>query len=463
MKNEEIDKAFRERLHDTQEQPPAFVWPAVESEIRERKRRKALIFWLMGGGLAVFALGGWYFRNAQPAPLVHAQEALVIYPESNQINISTTSTSNPTQSQSKNSESIVASTTPISSGRKHNLEKPYQSIESVNAAFTPAPAPETTVMYSKGMVDVLGANTLSTIQDQAIIPDGNTTTAQWPTSLGSIRSDLTILPQRTTFLGLEKDQIQFPAIDLPIIKKRKINKACYDFSKVPFAWLLDAYVGPSLSRKSLRAAPDDRPYLNQRLNTESQDWSFNAGVRASLVFNRHFLLRTGLHYDQAVETFEFIDPNFVKYNIVVSVSNGMQKIDTISIEYGANYLKTYNRLGWLDVPLQLGIELRRGHGGISINSGVSLNILFWKRGAVLAPDGNAAYFTPGSGTYDLYQKRVGLSALGSIQWFYHLSPRLRVFAEPYYRQILRSVSLPSHPVTQEYGIGGVRLGLTKIL
>jgi hypothetical protein len=53
--------------------------------------------------------------------------------------------------------------------------------------------------------------------------------------------------------------------------------------------------------------------------------------------------------------------------------------------------------------------------------------------------------------------------MGSVQWFWHLRPQLRVFVEPYYRRVLQPISPDGSPVRQQYSLQGVQLGLTKIL
>ena len=201
---------------------------------------------------------------------------------------------------------------------------------------------------------------------------------------------------------------------------------------------------------------------------EDKDFSFNAGLRGSLLFGRHFLLRTGLHYEQMTEVFEFADPNYIKYLISVTqkIVDGKPVVivDTIGVDYGENYIKTFNRYGMLDIPIEAGIELRQGRFGLSLNGGLSFNILFWKRGTILSPIGKPEVFTPGKqGAVEVFRKRTGLSVEGSAQFFFHLRPRLRVFAEPYFRQVLKPVTLENQPVDQRYRIGGIKVGMTTIL
>jgi hypothetical protein len=258
-------------------------------------------------------------------------------------------------------------------------------------------------------------------------------------------------------------------------RKKEQPRVCYDFSRHPSAWLIDVYAGPSLAQRSLTSRFDDQPYLNQRLATERQSTAFNAGLRASLMFNSNFLVRTGLNYDQISEVFEFIDPAYTKYRIEVTVlPNGMTHIDTVGVDYGENYLKTYNRYSMLDLPLLVGMEMRKGRSGFSINAGISANLLFETSGVIIDPQTHEpARFGPtpqkpkGIGpkstlSQDVFRANVGLSASASIQYYWHLSSHFRVFVEPSFRQVLRPVTVDNHPVEQRYSILGLRLGATRI-
>lgn len=57
-----IDQAFQRRLRDASVPPPAFVWPAVEKELRKRKR-KLLVWWWTGGSAVLLAAASWYWMN----------------------------------------------------------------------------------------------------------------------------------------------------------------------------------------------------------------------------------------------------------------------------------------------------------------------------------------------------------------------------------------------------------------
>jgi hypothetical protein len=457
-----IDHLFQQRLHGAEIAPPSFVWPEVERALRKRRRR-FLFWWFVG--LMVFAgsLGVWRFKNRKFTQKIENQTVSLqkeklqgALANKNGEQFQSNQTAKPIASETeKKAQAAQTTQNPIAPVGKQGLPKP----PSIHSNPTLASGKKKGDERSLGLAPRLVSATPPPSQEEA----KNGFNAEKP-----------------TLLPLEKNRAmpliappKFPAVFLVATPPKTIKPAqktprnCYDFARYPNAWLFDAYIGPSLAQREFFAPdPENKDYLNSRLNTERRDWAYHAGLRASLMFNRNFLIRTGLHYDQITEVFEFIDPTYVKYLIESTVmANGQTRIDTVGIEYGENYLKTYNRYGLLDIPLVAGLELRSGRTGLSLNAGASANILFWKRGAILSPQtGEPTYFTPAKkDAVEAFRPRVGLSATASLQWFYHVDTRTRVFVEPYFRRVLRPVTRNDQPVEQRYGIGGLRLGVTKIL
>ncbi len=461
-----IDQLLRERLYDAAPPPPAFVWDNVEQALQKRKRRK-LIYWLFFSVLASAGIvGAWLVdagRLQRFATGIGTEQAIA-------------------QNQAESSQSSAAislkASNNIGSPTNNPVPENAEQLDSADGSLQPSSVktPASLPFSQAAFMAKKGATNLT---PPPLTP--NETTPATPEAK----------PQKTDFEGVrpiagfsrlpqhqELSAVQFNAGAMPTntlgqtllgaLKTKAISKKavknCYDFGKQPSAWIIDAYVGPSLAQREMTARPDDKPYLNKRLGTETRDLAFNAGARATLMLKGNFLLQTGIQYEQMTEVFEFIDPDYVRYHVEITTQNGVTTIDTVGVDYGEKYQKTYNRFGMLDIPFAAGIELRKGRSGFNINAGVSFNMLFWKRGAIIAPNtGEPAWFTPQSGTLDVFRTRTGLSASASVQWFHHVSPRLRVFVEPYYKKILRPVTLNEHPVEQRYGLGGIRFGMSKIL
>jgi hypothetical protein len=446
---EHIDPIFRNRLQNISHPPPDFVWVNIERKLRKRNR---YIFWWFigivaaGSGLAavwVFTAGNQaaelpiktpqdlHQPSVDAAHLTRKQEPLPLPPSSAFANTNTTlgkGADTPSGNLGAITHSMVRASGDGTSdfSASSRLLPHHPTLESLVPAI-----PDTQSVQ---------ASRYLTAVEPVFLP---------MVSLGLLRKNPS------------------PPAGVPAMATTAANKAlghCYDFTKQPTAWLLEAYLGPSLAQRELISSPDNRPYLTRRLGTERRDLAYNVGLRAALMIKGNFLIRTGLHYDQITEIFEYIDPSYVKYLVEIVNQNGVSTIDTVGVEYGEKYQKTFNRLGMLDIPLMAGVELRNGRSGFSIHAGMSFNVLFWKRGAILSPDtGVPASFTPNSGNLAVFRPRTGVSANASVQWFYHLTPRVRLFVEPYFKKVLRPVSLQAYPVQQRYGIGGLRFGCTKIL
>jgi hypothetical protein len=471
-----MDDIFRQRLQDVEVPPPAFVWAAVEQGLQKRRRKRVLL-WLFTL-LSTAATGMWLWQtNVQHKEIVglntnpqvvdkqdvaFESQAAAQTEETTDYSSTSTGADSPRQIGALNAEdkkysallginsrkSDAATSASASSAQKNfNTKTPKNSrVTNTNTQTKPVSSPEITLENSAQpahSAKKMGADAAGDADQLLTIPAIN--------SVASIAA----AEQAPTFKTFK-----------PLTLRKKIQpKLCYDFAKHPSAWMVDVYAGPSLAQRNLTSRSDDEPYLQQRLATEKRSVAMNAGVRVSLMFNRNFLVRSGLNLDHITEEFEFIDPTSVVTTINQKYVNGQfVGVDTV-VTYGENYLKTYNRYALLDVPLLLGVEMRSGRTGFNVNAGISANILFIKRGAVIDPNTQEpGRFGPGGSlSQSVFRTNLGVSAGASVQWYWHMTPYFRLFVEPSFRQVLRPVTLSSHPVEQRYSILGLRLGATKIL
>lgn len=477
-----IEALIRQKLYDTEVTPPAFVWPNVEAALRKRKRRAFL--WIFSGvGIAMLCTGllvRSHWKNSGIGKTSDTIAQTAHFPLINTADSMLQTSAAPTNLD-------ASAPTDLSDQSTVQLEGSTHLSPSIGITSTTTNTKKN-IYAKKGTISLAGSS-----REEIPALKGRTSTnapdvvmpiAYNAFSVESITA--TFEPANAPEPLLTKDKLSFlPLLFIPLnqpfatadpsgltrkyVRKKKEPKTCYNFAKHPNAWFVDVYAGPSFAWKELSTNnPEYKGYLQNRRNTERRDWAFNGGVRGTLLFDGHFMLRLGLHYEQMTEIFEFIDPNSItiKYQDRITFVNGQQVIirDTTGIEYGSNYSKAYNRFGMVEIPVQAGVELRKGRSGFSFNAGLSFNMFFWKRGAILDINSNTKYFTPGKqNATEIFQKRTSISAIGSVQWFYHLKPTLRVYVEPYFRQVVQPVNLPSHPIGTRYGVGGISLGMTKIL
>ena len=65
MRDNEFEKGVQEKMEEFRLPPSAPVWMEVERRIRERKRRRILIFWFCLAGLLTAGLGGWWIQQSE--------------------------------------------------------------------------------------------------------------------------------------------------------------------------------------------------------------------------------------------------------------------------------------------------------------------------------------------------------------------------------------------------------------
>lgn len=429
-----IDDIFRQRLHDAEAPPPAFVWPNVERELQKKKRRRFFL-WLFAFGVAGAGLWAMFGRH-EDQPIADTPEQVFL--ENKKETAPANQLENPSETPKQEPSQSAASP-------KKLLENRTEKGNNL-----PVDIPEIMSLQSGGTTEMAPAVLQENVQAQSESPNF------WALEINALEplafSRKNDLPHAEPFIRKKKE--------------KKTPQHCYDFEKNPNVWMFDAYAGPSFSMRTLTPTdPAYESYAQMRGSTEQTDWAFNAGLRGSRLLGRHLLLRSGLHYEQMTEVFEYADPAYVKYIVeIINKPGEPPVIDTVGVEYGENYTKTYNRYGLLDIPLEVGGEMRSGRFGLSINAGVSFNVLFWKQGSILSPTGQPMPFTPNEkGAEEVFRSSAGWSAGASGQVFFHLEPTLRVFAEPYFRKILKPVTLDDQPVEQRYQNWGLKFGLTKIL
>jgi hypothetical protein len=433
-----LDELLRRRLQAAAAPPPPHVWPAVEDTLRKRKRR--LLLWLFAAG-TLSAAAVMYLSALRPEALEPKPE----YAAPRQEKVAATSPAD------RSSPAVRASDNQVHASLQPALvaEPRFARPRSEPVAPAIAPAPEISPAAPAPLSPAMQAVEIPA----APLDHGFSAASLLPGS--AIQA-----PAAAFRLPASPKQIPFT---LP--RKRKDPGSCYDFSGRPNVWFTDVYAGPSLpSRRLTSPDPEFQNYSRLRRETESPGTAFNAGLRASMLLNRHYLVRAGLHYDQFTEVFEYADPNYIEYTVKVRnelIGGVWQTItDTIGVDYGEHYQKTYNRYGMLDIPIMLGGEWRSGRTGFSLQAGASVNVFFWNRGAMLSPQGVPTDFNRDQ---PAFRARTGASLMASVQWFWHLRPQWRVFVEPYYRRVLQPISPDGSPTRQQYSLQGVQLGITKIL
>jgi hypothetical protein len=501
-----IDKKTRQRLYDHEVPPPDFVWPKVEAALRHN-RRQPLLWWWTGSLLTVglLAVVWWWVKptqSEQPTTGISGSqktEAIAQNSTNNTENGASEPTSAPVartgtdvemthRSPITQTKKIAASQTTVSNiVPQKNLQAkgstPPQ--QPVAASYAALPVVMDVEMGSQTSPVLLENNTatdaveaLNTLQPSDRTQASESTNQPINTRQQN-RATMTLPVVLTQNWGWSDiSTLQKPTLRVPQHKAatptnptrttRKANTNCYDFESQRAVWMLEAYGGPLVQRRVMtnQASSEFDAYVKQRISTETEGVGFTSGLHVTGTFLQHVRLRTGIRYDQYTSRMQYVDPLSITYEIrsVFNVQTGQTTLDTLGVHFGEERTSVYNRFGFVEVPLELGFEKRKGRFGVNIQAGISANVLFWKRGSVVSPvTGKPAVFTPGPNNEQaVFTKRAGLSAGGSLQGFWHWRRHTRLFIEPAYRRILQPITLPGHPVRQQSTMWSLRVGAAHI-
>ncbi len=454
MDYQKFDNQFHQRLYHAEVPPPPAVWANVEEILRQRRRKRAFA-WIFGGSLAGASVCAALWLFNQPAE-----------------NATATGTLAETSATAVGRQPSAAATAPtVAEGIAEAPSTIIRPPSTVSRQPSTVSA-KSGARHSAGAAQKLGGQFVQQpgvtdnqpVAYEKIAAETGVLVAH---NMSNKAADLALLATRQPLVASEgvEPPYRFAPIK-PLWRKKKDAKHCYSFANHRAVWLLDGYTGfarPARTFSDVQPGFDN--YAAQRDQTERSGFGMTGGLRGSLVWGP-LVLRTGLHYTQFTEVFENEHINSIRTIIVIDstlVNGQWVKTEKTVREFGSKFSRSYNRFGMLDVPLLVGAEMRFGRGGVSLNGGGAVNILFWKRGSVLAP-GNQVDTPFGSTALEpFFKANTGFSLVGSAQGFWHVSPRTRVFVEPYFQRIVKPVTVGSYPLAQRYNILGVNMGVTRII
>ncbi len=475
MQQSNMDDLFKQRLYESEITPPAFVWPAVQQELAQRRRRRFVLFFLTGlvGAVAFIGTSFWHTRQHQPATAFSTESVAVISTPAVVVSSGVSAVSTPetvvSPDMSMPGAVVAPSISPVQSSNNTNTDdaasigaailKPVRFDATQTAVKVSAP---TSIVQPSSAAVALSAPANAEILVSPVVLAAEARAADQ----AIIVAPLATLPA-AGLVDLSADLLQ-PTLTQPMVAANVLaptrkSRHCYNYAANDAIFMADAYIGTGFAQKQWRAnTVAGTVQIDRRNSTERQHGAFSGGLRGTLLWKQRLRVSTGLHYDQMVEVFEFTDPfasDMPRRELVVD-GRTVQVIDTNNIQFGTFYQKAYNNYGLLDIPLTLGFEMRRGRFGLSLNGGMSVNLMFWKEGIALNETGERI----GLQDSDAYRSRAGLSLMGSAQGFFCLRPNWRIFVEPYHRQVLRSVLVNQiGDLQQRYGITGIQVGVTHIL
>jgi cytoskeletal protein RodZ len=219
---------------------------------------------------------------------------------------------------------------------------------------------------------------------------------------------------------------------------------------------IDIYAGPDFVFRQMSDSPNS-DYLEKRKQSSSFYYAYSAGIRYTKVFSNGVSFRVGLNYSEVTEKFDFIQGNIIQIIYVTDAAG-----DTIgSYQTSSTRHKlTFNKYRTLDIPAVIGYEWATGRWNFNFNGGVMVNVYSWNRGVVLDRTLQPVVISSSekANPYQ-FKTNIGLGAIASGSVYYGLNERLKIFAEPYFRFNLSSMSKSEQSLKQRFHTAGLRFGV----
>lgn len=460
MKNEKhpIDDLFQRGLNQHAVPPPMHVWERIEESRGRRHRNKLVVmrqkFTIISSAAAVLLLGVWLGWSETPElgsfPLVGGSSAIAEL--------------QPTVPENDRKLELPAQQAGILPDVKAIIKKQKTNKKAV-ALTTEIPA------VSQSKINP----TATTIKGVAVTGSDTDVPAENQETFHAAEPGISapIKEKNTTFAALpvlEEGPVRDIPTNLNILDAEPLpvpETGCARFSEGRPAIFLAVTAGPSLlSRKYASRSDEYLDYASQRANSEKAHVSYGANARLSIVFPWGGAIRTGLGFTQFNEELVHRITNIrqVTTTLIYGPNNNVIGADTI-ISYKDTVFRFNNHHRMIDIPIQVGYEVRYNKVTLAANAGVNINVDYSSEGSYLEPvDLIPTRFDNDNPNLDpVYKTRIGMSWQASLGLHYQLNDRLDFMAEPYLRYYPGSFTRDDYPLSQKYLVGGVGLGLRMLL
>lgn len=464
MMNEKhpIDDLFQRGLEQHAVPPPMHIWERIEEGRGSRHRSKLVFvrqkFTIVSSAAAVLLLGVWlnwpespvlgsfplaaagnYAQRVQEEPVNTRLESSLqqasLLPDVRQLIHEAGSI----REKTATGEPAPATTVPL---------RPLIAAKSGTPAI---PEPETTAKAA----DLPQTAAPSTNTSPAIATTAKAATLRLPSA-----------PAKTNNYSSNRTGTLIP-LDVTPIPVPVPETGCARFSEGRPAVFFALTAGPSLPIRRFSAKDDEHDnYAAQRANTETANLSYETNARLSVVFPWGGAVRSGLSFTHLNEELVYKNSR-VRQTIITEIYGPNGEVigtDTTNVT-DTTILKYHNRYRLLDIPLQLGYEVRYNKITVAANLGASLNVAFNQRGNYLGPQDllPTRFDSDDPDTTPVYKTKVGLGFHASLGLHYQLNDRLDLMAEPYFRYYPKSFTRDDYPLNQKYVVAGVGFGLRVLL
>ena len=237
---------------------------------------------------------------------------------------------------------------------------------------------------------------------------------------------------------------------------------------------VDLYAGPDVPIRHIKGRNDffGETLRRYRKDDEKSLGGYHLGFQYKLYHNRGWMLVGGLEYRQVNERFRLFEENeeILTINGVVSVVvNSFQ--DTIRQNFGDKLITrittrerlAYNRYRSLNATLGTGYRNQLGKWRIEWVGGLDFNLSASMKGTLRNAAGTVIRVDTKSGfsgilNQDIYRSKIGMGIWASASFARTFGNGMTLFATPYLRQQLGSLTSVDYELEHRHTTLGLKLG-----
>ncbi len=467
----EFDKIIKNKLHDVESPYPNDMWANIHSQLPVKKRRPYPLYFAAFAVVLITTLATYeYFDSSakleKSTAKTYDRYAESIKKDVHNIRQSTNNTEFDINHSQPNLElNSVGSHSNKSGNNPVNL-KDIHSKENINNLSNSKPNSDhknliknleikNTRSISNGKIDDLQIfNSINAnLQSKLIANEENIDfkLLENPRNIESRHDYIApLLPSVKRVFGTDFSKV-LESIEQTMPKN--MSMPCPTFVRKENSSFIEVYASNDFAIKKMSLKNnDEKPSLNNRIESETPYLSYSFGVRCGIGMNQDIAFKTGLDYTQLNEKFTYSDNNST-FN--QPVKDGIN-IETIQY-HGTTTYKKFNTYKFVDLPVlfQYSIPGTR-RLSYSITAGPYINIALLTKGNILLNSEKAELLDINKSEY--FKSNIGLSLYTSASIYYQLTKQSFIFIEPSVRYIPNSIATVANPLNQSYTLANVAAG-----
>ncbi len=445
-----IDELFRGKLKEYEMSPPMQLWDAID----QRRRRPKPAFWwfqknglLLGASLFLIVIAGLFLLKKSGAeapslqyfPVYLDQQATTADHQNPQLEDSQNLAILPSLNKQGSSEAVTPSLPSTTNESDVSITNSNDYSTNVldaapQVASTPFPSSSEPVPLAEKELEEGNENSLQeevVIAERAFLPAVN-------------------VLEGIAFAALETNSFSDEQADWPVWSINRGNG---------ITLFMEAFGSPGFASRSISPINETFSLLSEEWSTAQQEQSaLQFGLRFAAVNRKGWTLRTGFHFTQIRESFDF-EHHIAEIAQVYDPDGGFVREDTIFVPSGLA-VNSQNEYALIDLPIILGYQKRFQRWTVSAQAGPVINLSFQPKGTLINPNRQlVAVQTPEAQT--AFRSSLGINWYAGLGLQYEVQPGVHLMLEPHLRFQRRSFMEDNFPVQQKFLTGGVSVGVRK--